>query len=83
MSQKNKVKQDLTIWNDKIENSKECVQHFKATMEFSNSDSNADKMEIYDSVRQRLSEIYKDEPEVSLVHLLLTTSFLRYSKRVY
>lgn len=83
MSQKNKVKQDLTIWDDKIENSKDCVQHFKATMEFSNSDSIADKMEIYDSVRQRLSEIYKDEPEVSLVHLLLTTSFLRYSKGVY
>ena len=34
-------------------------------MEFRNCDSNADKVKLYDSVRNRLAKIHEDEPEAS------------------
>ena len=32
-------------------------------MEFRNSDSNADKLKLYEKVRKSLAETYADEPE--------------------
>ena len=38
-----------TQWDDKKENLIKFVQDFKTTMEFSNSDSNTDKVKMYRS----------------------------------
>lgn len=78
-----KHKQDLTIWDDKIEKLIKCVRHFEATKEFSYSDSNVDKSEIHESVRHGLFEINKDQPELFWSLYYLQLLFLRYNKRGY
>ena len=47
--------------DDKIINLIKCLQEFRSSMEFRNSDSNADKVKLYESVREGLAEIYEDE----------------------
>ena len=55
--------QALFKWNDsRFINLIKCLQEFKSCMEFRNCDSNADKVQLYQSVRKGLGEIYEDEP---------------------
>ena len=47
--------------DDKIENLISCMLEYKAEMDFNAKDFNADKVKFYESARQRLAAIYKED----------------------
>ena len=51
-------------WNkgDKIENLICCLANYKSKMEWNTIDLNADKVKMYEDVREAMAQIYEGEP---------------------
>jgi hypothetical protein len=69
-------------WNQggKVSDLIQCLAQYKSTMEYNNSDFSADKVKLYEAVRQAMAKIYIGKPSffgpvriTSLVWLMKTT----------
>ena len=64
-SNNNNVTASTRFWWDKekkVENLIRCLANYKAKMEFSNKDFNADKIQQYEEFRKGMTPIYEHQP---------------------